>query len=184
MDILKILKAHNLEGDSAELIETAIKNEIHKSFIPKAQYNKKVNELDAVKTENDDFRARAEQPNEFEGKYNDTVAKLESLQGEFDRYKSDITLKETRNTIRGKIEKGLKENGFTNDKVVDLLLKDLNYDEISLDGDELKGFDLNSFSDNYKEFKTKSTTEGAPLFNPPKDEMPSNVDPWLNGYII
>ena len=179
MDILKILKAYNLEGDQAEAIEAAIKKDIHTSFIPKAQYNKKVQELDAVKTEADDLKARSEAPNEFESKYNDALTKLEALQGEYDGYKADIEQKTTRNTINTKITKLLNDDGFTNNKVVDLLLKNLDYNNLSLDGEEVAGFDLSAFTKGYEEFRTVSNTEGTQAITPPtQTREKSPVDDW------
>ena len=181
MDILKILKAYNLEGDQAEAIEAAIKKDIHTSFIPKTQYNKKVQELDAVKTEADDLKARSEAPNEFESKYNDISKELEALRGEYDGYKADIERRETRNTINDKVTKLLNNDGYTNEKVVNLLLKNLDYDKISLDGEEVAGFDLSAFTKGYEEFKTVSNTEGTPAITPPANNE-TESDPWVMGY--
>ena len=167
MDLLKILTAHGIEGASAEAIEAAIKKDIHTGFIPKQQYNKKVQELDAVRTENDDFKARAEQPNEFEVKYNDALKELDALKGEYEGYKADITHKETISTINSKITKLLNEDGYTNEKVVNLLLKNLDYNNITVENDDLKGFDLREFTKGYEEFKTVISTEGTPGKTPP-----------------
>ena len=182
MDLLKILKAHNIEGEAAEAIETAIKKDIHTSFIPKSQYNKKVQELDAVKVEADDLKARSEAPNEYELKYNDTLTKLEALQGEFDGYKADIAQKETRTTINNKVTKLLNDEGYTNEKVVNLLLKNLDYENIKLEGEDMQGFDLSAFTKGYEDFKTVSNTEGTVAFNPPSNNEAD--DRWLAGYQI
>ena len=182
MDLIKILKAHNIEGEAAEAIETAIKKDIHTSFIPKTQYNKKVQELDAVKTELDDNKARAEAPNEYEAKYNDVLKELEGLKNDYDTYKNEIATKETRSAIDNKVTKALNANGFTNNKVVELMLKNLDYDALSIEGEEVQGFDLNAFTKGFEDFRTVSNTEGTQAFNPPTQE--ASDDPWLAGYTI
>lgn len=182
MDLIKILNAQGIEGESAELIETAIKGQLNKEFIPKAQYNKKVQELYALKEEADDLRAQKDMPNEFEAKYNDALTKLEALQGDYDAYKQGVETKEVRSTINSKVTKMLNGEGFTNEKVVSLLLKNLDYEGLKLEGDDLVGFDLNAFTEGYDEFKTVRNTEGTGSITPPTNTTDTDIDLILSGY--
>ena len=174
MDLIKILNAQGIEGETAGMIEAAIKGQLHKEFIPKAQYNKKVQELDSIREEADDLKARAETPNEYKGKYEDIMK-------EFEQYKTDIAQKETRHNISSIISKALKDDGFTNEKVVGLMLKDLDYNNLSLEGDEVKGFDLSAFTKGYEEFKTVRNTEGTPATTPPQGNATKFTLESING---
>ena len=181
MDILKILKSFNLETEQAEEIEQAIKKDIHTSFIPKSQYNKKVQELDTLKMEGDDLKARLEQPNEFESKYNDTLKSLEALQSEYDGYKEEISKKETRNIINSKVTKLLNDEGYRNEKVVELLLNNLDYDNIKVNNEGLEGFEVGTFTKGYEDLKTVSNIDGNKAPTPPQVDT-TDIDPWLMGY--
>lgn len=48
MNILEILKGLGIEDELASQIETGIKSEIHKSFVSKEQYNKKIDSLNSL----------------------------------------------------------------------------------------------------------------------------------------
>lgn len=174
MDLLKILAANGVDTTAAEQIETAIKSQLHKEFIPKSQYNKKVQELDSIKEENDDLKARVDKPNEFEEKFN-------NITKEFENYKSSIIEEKTRSQKEGLLKGQLKEIGFENDKIIDLLVGKFDFSKLEVEENSLKGLDLENIKTEYADFVTVSNVDGAKPNTPPAASTAED-DSFLAGF--
>jgi len=119
-------------------LEKAINVEIGKSFIPKEQYNKKVDELATSSNELSETKEQMDKMQKDIDEYSKSDQTIEELKEslivktkEFDNFKEENTKRETN---RGKIE-ALKNafDGKINKDSVDLIVSTYNLDEITID---------------------------------------------------
>lgn len=159
MNIKEILKTYNVEN--VELIENALKSELHKEFIPKVQYNKKVQMLDDLQEKLNDFEARGNKTNEFEEKY-------KALEEEFANYKNNIEVEKTTATKKNALVEALTNEGF-NKKIIGLLENKFDLNNIEIEDNKIKDWDnlVSPFKSEFGEFIANEVTEGLAPNNPP-----------------
>ena len=162
MNLKEILVSNGIESDLAETCSQAINGELHKEFIPKAQYNKKVVELESLKEKADDMGA-------VNGQLEELKTKLANKEEEFNNYKIDIDKKQKQSTKLNKVKEQLKKDGITSDKLVDLLVKEVDLDSLEFENDNIKDWDNigKSLKDNYSDFYTTTQTIGTEPTTPP-----------------
>lgn len=160
MDIKTILKNYGIE-ENLDSIESAIKGQLHEEFIPKKQYNKKINALDKLQEELDDIKAK--------GETNEYKSKFEELEKEYKDYKTSVETEKVNTGKRNALVGALKQTGF-NDKIVKLLEKNFDLSKIELEGENIKGWDelVKPYKEEYSDFIAKDTTNGTTSSNPPK----------------
>ena len=156
MDIKKILENAGIEESLVNSLATTINAEIPKEFVKKEQYNKKVNMIDSLQEKINDFEAKGTKPNEWETKYNEAQKEIEGYKvKEINTKKLDL------------INKQLEEQGFEDDKIRKLITNGVSLNDIEIEEDNLKGFDIETISNEYASFKSKEIQEGAKAGNPP-----------------
>lgn len=161
MDLKTILKSHGVEVENIEGLESAIKSEICNEFIPKKQYNKKVQALDKLQEQLDDIKAK--------GETNEYKSKFEELEKEYKDYKTTVETEKVNTGKRNALVGALKQTGF-NDKIVKLLEKNFDLSKIELEGENIKGWEelVKPYKEEYSDFIAKDTTNGTTSSNPPK----------------
>ncbi|MGL5646714.1 MAG: hypothetical protein ACRDDY_02590 [Clostridium sp.] len=155
MDIKRILKKFSVEESIIEDMKDEITKEIGTDFIPKTQYAKKINQIDLLQEKLDDLEAK-------EGKDDGYKQKFEDVTKEYEAFKNNIETTKVTDEKKTILKSFLAENGYTNGKIVDLLLKEVDLEKVNLEEGKLKDFDIKSIDDNYAEFKTKVNTGGTP----------------------
>ena len=163
----KFLSALGIEADKVEEIinahtevTDALKNE-------RDSYKQEADKLPAVQKELDDMKAAAEKSGNDPYK-----VKYEAIKEDFEKYKADITAKETKATKSAAYKALLKEAGIA-EKRIDAVLKVSNVDSIELDTDgKIKGADklLESVKSEWSDFIVTERTEGADTAKPPASE--------------
>ncbi len=176
MDLKQILISSGIESELAEQCSKAINGELHKEFIPKAQYNKKVVELESLKEKADDLCA-------VNGELEQLKTQLANKEEEFNNYKIDIEKKSTQATKINKIKDQLKKDGITSDKLVNLLVKEVDINSLEFEDDNIKDWENigKSLKENYSDFYTSTQTTGVEPSTPPANN-PSEKDPFLMGF--
>lgn len=163
----KFLSALGIEADKVEEIinahtevTDALKNE-------RDSYKQEADKLPAVQKELDDMKAAAEKNGNDPYK-----VKYEAIKEDFEKYKADITAKETKATKSAAYKALLKEAGIA-EKRIDAVLKVSNVDSVELDADgKIKGADklLESVKSEWSDFIVTERTEGAETAKPPAGE--------------
>lgn len=149
MNILEILKGLGVEDSLAGQIESGIKSEIHKAFVPKEQYNKKIESLNSLEAKIKDLENSKQNIVEEKNKDNETInailAKLNQLE--------EKEKKQIEQTRINKIKTELENKGL-NPKISNLILKDI---DLQNEDSEI----INNISENYSEYFTKVEIEGT-----------------------
>ena len=149
MNILEILKGLGVEDSLAGQIESGIKSEIHKAFVPKEQYNKKIESLNSLEVKIKDLENSKQNIVEEKNKDNETInailAKLNQLE--------EKEKKQIEQTRINKIKTELENKGL-NPKISNLILKDI---DLQNEDSEI----INNISENYSEYFTKVEIEGT-----------------------
>ena len=149
MNILEILKGLGVEDSLAGQIESGIKSEIHKAFVPKEQYNKKIESLNSLEAKIKDLENSKQNIVEEKNKDNETInailAKLNQLE--------EKEKKQIEQTRINKIKTELVNKGL-NPKISNLILKDI---DLQNEDSEI----INNISENYSEYFTKVEIEGT-----------------------
>lgn len=163
LDIKAILKANGIEGEVADTISEAIKQDIPKDFVSKAQYSKKVNAIDELNNKIADLEAAATNPDS-------SKAELERVQAEFEAYKQNIETEKTNASKSSTLREQLKAEGF-NEKIINLLTKNFDLDKIEIEEGKIKGWEemVKPMKEEYGEFISVETQTGNPPANPPSN---------------
>lgn len=176
MDIKAILKKHGIEGEQINSIAEAINSEIPKNFVSKAQYSKKIGLIDDLQNNIADLEAKITNTDTDEYK-----TKYEEVTKAFEDFKSEIELKEVNKTKTDKVINALKQSGF-NEKIVNLISKDITLDKIEIEEDKIKDWDniVAPYKEEYVDFIQTEKVKGVDVATPPTNN--NEADPWLDGY--
>ena len=165
MNILKILKGLGIEDDLASQIETGIKSEIHKSFVSKEQYNKKIDSLNSLETKIKEIETKKQPVGEKVKDENSEV--INSILAKLNQFE-EREKKQAAQARLDKIKTELETKGM-NPKISSLVLKN-----IDLDSDDSDI--INNISNNYSEYFTKVNIEGT------EANSKNNFSPGKTGY--
>ena len=163
-DIKKILTDNGVSSEVVDTIANTIKAEIPKEFVSKVQYRKKTDEVDNLNGKIADLEIEVQKAGTDEYK-----SKYETLEADFNTYKADIengkTLVEKTNLVKAI----MTEQGFKNERLANLLLKDLDLNNIEIEGGKIKDTEslVKNLNDNYSDFKTTTEVGGNPPATPP-----------------
>ena len=130
-----------------EALVSKVTQELGKHFIPKDQYNKKINDLQTVTDEYSTFKKSQEQTtreleslktkaqlaDEYKGKYEQLETTVQTLKSDSDKQVSRIKKEYL-------LERKLIANKAVEDGI-DLLKKEFDVDALELDGDDFKNWD-------------------------------------------
>ena len=150
MNILEILKGLGIEDDLASQIETGIKSEIHKSFVSKEQYNKKIDSLNSLEAKIKEIETKKQPVGEKVKDENSEV--INSILAKLNQFE-EREKKQAAQARLDKIKTELETKGM-NPKISSLVLKN-----IDLDSDDSDI--VNNISNDYSEYFTKVNIEGT-----------------------
>lgn len=178
MNLEQILKNNGIEEDKVATLIEVINGELPKHFIPKNQYNKKIQLLTELQEKNDDLNAKYEtlKKENGEDKYNE-------LQKEFDDYKKSIQTEKTNELKSKKLKEQLKKDG-ANEKIINLLLKEFDLNAIEVEEENIKDWETLSkaVKEDYKDFFATKEDKGTENITPPSNNKQfNNKDPFLEG---
>lgn len=165
MNILEILKGLGIEDDLASQIETGIKSEIHKSFVSKEQYNKKIDSLNSLEAKIKEIETEKQPVGEKVKDENSEV--INSILAKLNQFE-EREKKQATQTRLDKIKTELETKGM-NPKISSLVLKN-----IDLDSDDSDI--INNISNDYSEYFTKVNIEGT------EANSKNNFSPGKTGY--
>lgn len=160
----KFLSALGVDADKIDEIISAHTETINALKEERDAYKIDAAKLPDVQAELDKFKAAAEKDKPFETQYND-------LKAEYEKYKSEITAKETKSAKESAYRALLKEVGIA-DKRLDSVMRvaDLNSFELDKDG---KIKDSDKMKENIKtewsDFITVNGQQGAGTPQPPQN---------------
>lgn len=165
MNILEILKGLGIEDDLASQIETGIKSEIHKSFVSKEQYNKKIDSLNSLEAKIKEIETKKQPVGEKVKDENSEV--VNSILAKLNQFE-EREKKQAAQARLDKIKTELEAKGM-NPKISSLVLKN-----IDLDSDDSDI--INNISNDYSEYFTKVNIEGT------EANSKNNFSPGKTGY--
>lgn len=172
--IKDILKQYGIE-EKIDEIESAIKGSLHEEYVPKKQYNKKVQALDKLQEKVDDLEAKGEN-NELQEKYN-------NLEKEYNDYKQTVETEKVNADKDKALVEALKTTGFS-DSIVKLMQKQFDLSKLELEEGKIKDWDtlVAPFKEEYAGFISEEVEEGLGSVNPPTDNkgMALNIDAIKN----
>lgn len=162
MKLKELLIENGIDKDIAEKCTNIANAEIHEEFIPKYQYDKKIIELQDLQEKNKNFNIKNEEVEELK-------TKLANKEEEFQNYKIDIEKKTENINKTNLIKEQLKKDGITSDKLINLLIKEVDMDSLEFENDNIKNWhDIGkSLKENYSDFYTTTQVEGVPSSTPP-----------------
>ena len=128
MNILEILKGLGIEDDLASQIETGIKSEIHKSFVSKEQYNKKIDSLNSLEAKIKEIETKKQPVGEKVKDENSEV--INSILAKLNQFE-EREKKQAAQTRLDKIKTELETKGM-NPKISSLVLKNIDLDKVNL----------------------------------------------------
>ena len=150
MNILEILKGLGVEDGLASQIEAGIKSEIHKSFVPKEQYNKKVDSLNSLETKLKELETQKQPTTEKdEDKNSEVINSILAKLNEFEEREK----KQATQARLDKIKAELETKGM-NPKISSLVLKDI---DLRSDDSSI----VNNISENFSEYFSKVEIKGT-----------------------
>lgn len=150
MNILEILKGLGVEDEQASQIEAGIKSEIHKSFVSKEQYNKKVDNLNSLETKLRELETKKQPADEkSEDKNSEVINSILAKLNQFEEREK----KQATQVRLDKIKAELETKGM-NPKISSLVLKDI---DLNNDDSDI----INNISDNFSEYFTKVEIKGT-----------------------
>lgn len=167
--IQEILKRFGVDDTNIDSITESIEKEyVGESFVSKKQYQKRIKEVDDLQEKVNDLEAKGKNGNTDEYK-----SKFETLEKEYNDYKSGIETEKINNGKLGKLKEQLKAEGL-NEKLVNLMLKEFDLSKVELEEDKIKGWEELSkpVKENYAEFfKVEEIQQGTPPVTPPHGEL-------------
>ncbi len=179
MELKKILEFNGVTENLDSIVE-AINKELPKQFVPKTQYNKKVQQLDEANNKIIDFEAKNGQNiDEYKTKYEELAATHET-------FKNGVELEKTNSIKTAALKDALKSQGLKNDKLANLLLKEIDLSTIEIEDNKVKGWAevFEPIKNGYGDFFGTSTheTTGNPPATPPANGSDKGEDPFLSGF--
>lgn len=166
MNISEILKANGVEVDKIETITESINKEVGEGFVSKKQYSKRMNENQELRDKLNDIEALQSNNNKDEYK-----SKYEAIEAEYNKYKENVQNEKITSDKLSKIKTNLKEDGV-NDKLINLLIKEIDIEALEIEGESLKGWEDVSakLKENYSDFYGKVETNGHKPNTPPSNK--------------
>lgn len=166
-DIDSIIKKYTSEDGSipsnavAKLAQ-AVSSSVGREFVEKERYSKKLEEIEALKTEKQTAEDSATTAEKWKTKY-------QALKDDFEAYKGEQTKKETRSAKEKAYRELLKQAGVS-EKRLDAVLRVSDVDSVELDDKgAVKDADklTESIKGEWSDFIETTTTKGADTARPP-----------------
>ena len=167
-DIDSIIKKYTSEdgsipSEAVAKLAQAVSSSVGREFVEKERYSKKLEEIEALKTEKQTAEDSATTAEKWKTKYQD-------LKDDFESYKGEQTKKETRAAKESAYRNLLKATGI-NEKRIESVLKVSDVDSLELD-DKGAIKDAAKLTDSIKtewaDFISTTMTKGAESHTPPQ----------------
>lgn len=157
----KMLKAMGIEEDKIEQIIDAHTETTEALKTERNGYKEKAEKLESVQEELNELKSAGK---------DDWEAKYDSVKKEFDDYKKAQADKETLASKKTAYKKLVMGTGIKGEKLINLILNSVNFDEVELDGETIKEAEklTETIKTEYAEYIPTQGTEGATVENPPK----------------
>jgi len=173
MNLKAILSKAGITEDIDEIVDN-IKGEICTEFVSKKQYAKKNERVDELEGKLADLELS--QKDNYKEKY-------EALDLEFSGYKNNLEVEKNNSIKNGVLVEHLKNSGV-NEKLIPLLSKEFDVNEIELEDNKIKGWEdkIKPIQEAYKDFFTVSEEQGQGISLPPANNNTTAEDPFLLGF--
>ena len=166
-DIDSIIKKYTSEdgsipSDAVAKLAQAVSSSVGREFVAKERYSKKLEEIEALKTEKQTAEDSATTAEKWKTKY-------QALKDDFEAYKGEQTKKETRSAKEKAYRELLKQAGVS-EKRLDAVLRVSDVDSVELDDKgAVKDADklTESIKGEWSDFIETTTTKGADTARPP-----------------
>lgn len=166
-DIDSIIKKYTSEdgsipSDAVAKLTQAVSSAVGREFVEKERYSKKLEEIEALKTEKQTAEDSATTAEKWKTKY-------QELKDDFESYKGEQAKKETRSAKEKAYRELLKQAGVS-DKRLESILRVCDVDSVEFDDKgAIKGSDklLESIKSEWADFIPTKETKGADTANPP-----------------
>jgi len=177
MNIEQILKNNGIEEEKIATLIEVINSELPKHFVPKSQYNKKIQSLQELQEKADDLTVKVETLSKDNGE-----EKYNQLQKEFEDYKTSIQVEKNNQNKTSRLREQLKKDG-ANEKIINLLIKEFDLEQIELEEENIKGWEdvSKQVKENYSDFFAKTESKGTDNITPPQNNVFKDNDPFLTG---
>ena len=166
-DIDSIIKKYTSEdgsipSDAVAKLAQAVSSSVGREFVEKERYSKKLEEIEALKTEKQTAEDSATTAEKWKTKY-------QALKDDFEAYKGEQTKKETRNAKEKAYRELLRQAGVS-EKRLDAVLRVSDVDSVEIDEKgAIKGADkiTESIKSEWADFIQTTTIQGAQTAAPP-----------------
>ena len=166
-DIDSIIKKYTSEdgsipSDAVAKLAQAVSSSVGREFVENERYSKKLEEIEALKTEKQTAEDSATTAEKWKTKY-------QALKDDFEAYKGEQTKKETRSAKEKAYRELLKQAGVS-EKRLDAVLRVSDVDSVELDDKgAVKDADklTESIKGEWSDFIETTTTKGADTARPP-----------------
>lgn len=166
-DIDAIIKKYisedgSIPSDAVAKLTQAVGSSVGREFVEKERYSKKLEEIEALKTEKRTAEDSATTAEKWKTKY-------QALKDDFESYKGEQTKKETR-TAKEKAYRELLKQAGVSEKRLDAVLRVSDVDGVELDEKgAIKDADklTESIKSEWSDFIQTTTTQGANTATPP-----------------
>lgn len=172
MDLKKLLENAGIT-ENVDAVEESILKEIGKNFVPKTQYSKKVQALDEANEKNAEYEAKFEK---YEKEYKNGSSELETLRQEYEEFKVKVENDKKRSEKQAILNNLLQNDGF-NSKIIKLVSKEFDIDNLEVEQGTIKGWEelSKNVKEEYKEFISKDKVYGNAGMTPPNSQGGSEV---------
>ena len=166
-DIDSIIKKYTSEdgsipSEAVAKLAQAVSSSVGREFVEKERYSKKLEEIEALKTEKQTAEDSATTAEKWKTKYH-------ALKDDFETYKGEQTKKETR-SVKEKAYRDLLKQAGVSEKRLDAVLRVSDVDGVELDENgAIKDADklTTSIKSEWADFIQTTTTQGASTATPP-----------------
>ena len=145
-DIKKILMENGIEEEKATEIESAVKTDLHKDFIPKEQYNKKVQHIT-------ELEEKLQEAGKDSVDVQDYKQQIKALEDKYNSYKAEIEAGAEKRNKQEIIKSELHKQGL-HSSIIELLDYDVNnfeFNEGAVAGDSWDAYS-SGLKEKYKDF--------------------------------
>ena len=166
----KFLQAMSIDEEKIDEIISAHSETVTALKEQRDSYKADAEKLPTVEKELNELKQTAGGDNPFEKQYND-------LKAEYDSYKATIEAEKVKDKKAQAVKSLLKEINI-GDKWVDRIVNFTNFDDIELDGDNLKNADglKERYTKDYSDCIVKTQTEGVNTETPPQTSPQVDYD--------
>ena len=152
---------NGIEEEKATEIESAVKTDLHKDFIPKEQYNKKVQHIT-------ELEEKLQEAGKDSVDVQDYKQQIKALEDKYNNYKAEIEAGAEKRNKQEIIKSELHKQGL-HSSIIELLDYDVNnfeFNEGAVAGDSWDAYS-SGLKEKYKDFYKQEDIKGQDIQDPP-----------------